>query len=353
MKTFRTSMTGLLVACLLVVTGAPAAAQVADPMRPAVAGVLLPFFSDPAVGFVSVLQVISPVGANNPLHMVFFSATCLRNISLEDELTLNQAKAYVSSASPFLLNFNGLAAIARSINGIDLLPLTYPLHTRVHWIDTSNGRLRALEPITLDTFLRLTGGVSTGLCATGGSDSGFCWNPLGSAATFVTPQETPTLRASIVLICPRSTIQSSGGGGVFPVSAGFPRLINRDGSFGFPPSDLILGTSTTRLRAQIYDDNEALVRDLEIPCDCLTVRTLASLDSTYALPPTNLGAHTVPVWYTVLKSTLSGPAPGQHTSFTGYWTLEQAGSPATLFNRMSSISRDNLDTGADNSHGNR
>lgn len=352
MKTFRASMAGLLVACLLMVTGTPAAAQVADPMRPAAAGVLLPFFSDPAAGFVSVLQVISPLGGNNPLHMVFFSATCVRNSSVADELTLNQAKAYISSASPLLLNFNGLATIARSLDGNNLLPLTYPLHTRVHWIDTSNGRLRALEPITLDTFLRLTGGVSTGLCG-GGFDNGFCWNPLGSAATFVTPQETSTQRASIILICPRSTIQSSGGGGVFAVSAGFPRLINRDGSFGFPPSDPFFGTSTTRLRAEIYDDNEALVRDLEIPCDCLTTRTLASIDGIYSTPPTNLGAHTVPVWYTVLKSTTSGPAPGQHTSFTGYWNLEQTGPPATLFNRMSSASRDNLDAGTDNPFGNR
>ena len=57
------------------------------------------------------------------------------------------------------------------------------------------------------------------------------WNPLRSAASFVTPQESASIRGSLYLICPRATIQSPTGGGVFP-SQPFPRLVNRDGSPG-------------------------------------------------------------------------------------------------------------------------
>ena len=376
MRRLTAPMVGLLVCALLTVPARPATAQLSDPLRPAAAGVLLPFFSDPAAGFVSVFEVTSPVVATvstNPLHMVFFTATCTRSGSVSDEHTANQTKAYISSASPFFLQFNGLAAIARSVNGTDLLPLAFPIHSRVHWIDVKTGRLRELEPIVLDVFLHLVdlpgAGPSIGLCVAGptapplaatpfnGFNNGFCWSPLASASTFVTPQESLSMHASIILICPRATIQSSTGGGVFPVAAGFPRLVNRDGSFGFLGSSPITGGSATRLRGEIYDDNEALVRDLDIPCDCLTSRTLASIDAVYSLPPTNLGAHTVPVWYTVLRSTSPptdpAPAPSPYNSFTGYWNLEVTGSTATLFHRMSTASLDNLNGGLSNPVGNR
>src|SRR6185369_10228126 len=156
----------LLVVCLLTAAAVPATAQLADPLSLAASGVLLPFFSDPAAGFVSVLEIVSPVVPNsigfvppfsftNPLHAVFFSATCVRDGSAGDVETAKQAKALISSASPFLLSFNGLAAIGLTLQGNDLLPLNFPLHTRTHWIDTKTGRLRELEPIILDTFLSL------------------------------------------------------------------------------------------------------------------------------------------------------------------------------------------------------
>src|SRR5262245_3684916 len=113
---------GLLVVCLLMAAAVPANAQLADPLSLAASGVLLPFFSDTAAGFVSIFEITSPViptvtgttfpfDFTNPIHAVFFTATCARNGSAADELTAKQAKAYISSASPFLLSFNGLAAI--------------------------------------------------------------------------------------------------------------------------------------------------------------------------------------------------------------------------------------------------
>ena len=83
----------------------------------------------------------------------------------------------------------------------------------------------------------------------------------------------------------------------------FWRLVNRDGSLGFLSSNVITCNSAARLRGRIYDDNEVLARDIEIPCDCLVKLPLLSIDVVYSLPPTNLGAHTVPVWYTELEST--------------------------------------------------
>jgi hypothetical protein len=365
----------------------PATAQLADPLSLAASGVLLPFFSDTANGHVSVLEIASPVvptvigntfpfDFTNPLHAVFFRENCARASSAQDEQTSKQAKAYISSAAPFLLGFNGLAAIGSSLNGNDLVPLNFPIHSRTHWINTKSGRLRELEPINLDNFLQLNAaflplvvnfgaGASIGLCVSGpttpplaatpfnGTSNGFCWNPLRSAATFVTPQETASIIASIILICPTADIQSPTGGGVFPVAAGFPRLVNRDGSFGFLARNVITGNNTSRVRGRIYDDNEFLARDFEVGCACLSNIPVLTLDGIYATPPTNLGAFTVPVWYTELESLAGSPNPvtpvaAQHHSFTGYWNLEVTGHEGTLFHRLSNASLDNLTNGTSN-----
>jgi hypothetical protein len=363
---------GLLVMCLVLTTGAPAMAQLGDPLALAASGVLLPFFADPAAGFVSVFEVTSPVVPatvglippfefTNPIHAVFFNATCARDGSAADVLTVKQAKAYISSASPLLLDFNGLAAFAASPGGNDLVDINFPFHSRVHWIDTKTGRLRELEPITVATFLSLQPSFlplveNPGAGASTALPSPFVWNPLRSAATFVTPQESPSLRASLYLICPSASIQGPTGAGVFS-SPPFPRLVNRDGSFGFPERHVITGNSVARLRARIYDDDETLVRDTEIPCDCLTARTLLDIDGLYAVPPASLGVTTVPVWYTELESTAQNPNPiggtATHFSFTGYWGLEVTGTGATFFHRLSHASLDNLSAGTANPFGNR
>src|SRR5262245_17411605 len=137
--------TVLLVVCLSITFAAPATAQLGDPLSLAASGVLLPFFSDPAAGFVSIFELTSPVvptttgttfpfDFTNPLHAVFFNATCARDGSAADVFTAKQAKAYISSAPTFLLNFNGLAAIAAAPNGNDLSGRTFPFHARTHWI---------------------------------------------------------------------------------------------------------------------------------------------------------------------------------------------------------------------------
>jgi hypothetical protein len=364
----------------------PATAQLADPLSLAASGVLLPFFSDPAAGFVSVIEVVSPVvpttqgfqpafNFTNPLHAVFFRENCSRFSSVADVETAKQAKAFISNASPFLLNFNGLAAIASTVQGNDLLPLNFPLHTRTHWIDAKTGRLRELEPIILDTFLGLNpaflplvenpgAGGSIGLCGPGAGvfagsvNNGFCWSPLRSAATFVTPQDSAAIQASIYLICPTADIQSPTGTGVFPIAAGFPRIQNRDGTFGFPSRNVITGNNATSLRGRIYDDDEDLVRDILVPCACLTTTRVTAIDTIYTLPPANLGSHTVPVWYTELEAQSVNPNPvvpgsAQFFSFTGYWGLEVTGHEGTLFHRMSNASLDNLSFGTFNPFANR
>jgi hypothetical protein len=288
--------------------------------------------------------------------------------------TAKQAKALISSEEPLLLNFNGLAAIASTIQGNELVPLHFPLHTRTHWIDAKTGRLRELEPITLDTFLTIApeflplvenvgAGASVGLCGPGAGvfagsiNNGFCWSPLRSAATFVTPQESASLKATVYLICPTADIQNTAGGGVFPIAAGFPRIQNREGTFGFPARNVITGANSTFLRGRIYDDDEDLVRDVLVPCACLTTTPVLSIDTVYSLPPTNLGAHTVPVWYTELETQNATSNPvtpnPQQFAFTGYWGLEVAGHEATFFHRLSNASLDNLSFGTFNVFANR
>jgi hypothetical protein len=378
----------LLVVFLLTMAAVPATAQLADPLSLASSGVLLPFFSDTANGHVSVFEIVSPVvpttvgftppfNFTNPLHAVFFRENCSRDGSAGDVETSKQAKAYISSASPFLLNFNGLAAIAQTLQGNDLVPLSFPIHTRTHWINTKSGRLRELEPIILDTFLTLDAaflplvvnpglGASIGLCAPGitltnsgftGINNGFCWSPLRSAATFVTPQESASIVGTIYLVCPTADIQSPTGTGVFPIANGFPRIQNRDGSFGFPGRSVINGANVTVVRGRIYDDNENLVRDTTVGCNCLSGIPLLNIDTVYGLPPTNLGPSTVPVWYTELETTAVNPNPvtgtAQQFSFLGYWGLEVTGHEGTLFHRMSNASLDNLSFGTANTFANR
>src|SRR5262245_41463597 len=271
---------GVLVVGLLVMAAVPASAQLGDPLRLASSGVLLPFFSDGAAGFVSILEIVSPVvpttlgfsppfNFTNPLHAVFFQENCARNKSIADVETAKQAKAFITSAAPLTLNFNGLAAIANTLQGNDLIPLNFPIHSRTHWVDVKTGRLRELEPIILDTFLTLNpaflplvenpgAGASIGVCADGtATNNGFCWSPLRSAGTFVTPQESAAIRASIILICPTADIQSPTGGGVFPIAAGFPLIVNRDVSTGFPGRSVVTGNNVTTLRGRIYNDDES------------------------------------------------------------------------------------------------
>jgi hypothetical protein len=400
----------LLVVCLLTMAAVPATAQLGDPLSLAASGVLLPFFSDSASGFVSVLEIVSPVVPTNlgvtppfnflnPIHAVFFTATCVRDKSIADVETAKQAKAFITTASPLTLTFNGLAAIGNTLQGNDLVPLSFPLHTRTHWIDAKTGRLRELEPIILDTFLTLNPAFlplvanvgangSIGICGLGAAatslgttlggvlNNGFCWNPLRSAATFVTPQETTSLKASIYMICPTADIQGGSpssnptlvNSGVFNPSAtvvsgqitagGFPRIQNRDGSTGFPSRQVVTGNNVTTLRGRIYNDDESGPKDILVPCTCLSTTTVASIDSIYSTAPVNLGAFTVPVWYTELEAQSVNPNPvvagsSQFFSFTGYWGLEVTGREGTLFHRMSNASLDNLSFGTANPFANR
>jgi hypothetical protein len=374
---------GVLVGCLLMVAVAPASAQTADPLSLATSGVLLPFFSDAAAGYVSVLEIVSPVvpttigfqppfSFTNPLHIVFFRDNCVRDKSVSDVETAKQAKALITTAQPLALTYNGLAAIARTLEGNDLRPLNFPLHTRTHWIDAKTGRLRVLEPIILDTFLTLNPaflplvanpgeGASVGLCGT--FVNGYCWSPMRSAATFVTPQESAAIKASIYLICPTADIQGPNPPGTLANRSGifnpnfFPFIANRDASTGFPSRSVINGNNVTVLRGRIYNDDESGPKDILVPCACLTTTTVASIDSIYATAPANLGSHTVPVWYTELEvqTVTSNPVTpnAQQFSFTGYWGLEVTGREAVLFHRMSTASLDNLSFGTSNIQANR
>jgi hypothetical protein len=393
-----------LVLCLLMAAAEPASAQLADPLSLASSGVLLPFFGDPAAGFVSVFEIVSPVvpistgGAiglfTNPLHAVFFRENCVRDKSIADVETAKQAKEFISTASPFTLTFNGLVAIANTLQGNDLVPLSFPIHTRTHWIDAKTGHLRVLEPIILDSFLTLNpaalplvvnvgAGGSIGLCGLGSTvssigvlNNGYCWSPLRSAASFVTPQEGASLKATLYLICPTADIQggspasapTSVNSGIFNPSpsvvtgsltaGGFPRIQNRDGSTGFPSRGVITGGNVTTLRGRIYNDDESGPKDITVPCACLSSTTVASIDSLYSTPPTNLGSFTVPVWYTELEAQSVNPNPAvagnaQYFSFTGYWNLEVPGRAGVLFHRLSDASLDNLSLGTANPFANR
>lgn len=95
--------------------------------------------SDPPIVYRRGNACLTPVDTNN----TFFRENCARSTSASDLFTPKQAKAFISDASPLLMNFNGLAAIASTVQGNDLVPLNFPLHTRTHWIDAKTGRVRS------------------------------------------------------------------------------------------------------------------------------------------------------------------------------------------------------------------
>ena len=399
-------LTGLMVVLLavglLTVAGAPpATAQLADPLSLAASGVLLPFFSTTASGFISVLEVASPtvpflslinpgpiLNPNNSIHMVFFSDACSQGQSFPDVLTPKQAKMYVSTVTPSWPQNNGLVAIAKSLpgSGTSLDPLDYPIWTRMHWLDTKTGRLRELEPITVDTFDHLVNSASvTGLAGqiltsvgspatypaagfppavnsptvVASTASPLVWNPMRTAASWMTIQEGANVAATVYVICPRATIQSatSTSAGIFARTK-FPALNNHPSSSGavvqgFPANNNIALTAPMSLNGRIYDTDEEGPFDFSLPCDCLTVQPLKTLHTKYSDPPKVIAnkPYLVPSWYTEVEARSVNPnqsndpsnfPPSQFFSFTGYWGLEITNFPSTLFHRFSNSSLDNI-----------
>jgi hypothetical protein len=296
----RKLIVGLMAVGLLVGAGT-ASAQApgsADPLGLITSGGIVPFFA--STGNLSFLEVSSPVGENsgflsNPFHLVFFNAACTRVESVDLPLTTNDIELLDTGiitvqGSPI----DGLIAFGGTVDGVNLVPLSNPVHVRVFWADLNNDFVRVLEPIS--AFNAEASPIQT-------------WNPLRSAATFFAPVEGPDFHTTLILICPNI-------GGVFPTAAGFP---------AFP----ITASASNQLLGLVFDDEEDFLRDVLTPCVCLTERDLTAISGVYS----DTGAAPLGT-YTELSG---GAVTGGFASFTGYRAISAGG--LDVFGRLSNGSR--------------
>jgi hypothetical protein len=289
-------------------------------------------------------------------------------------MSTNDLEILELDTDPWPLGANdGLIAIGRiGPDEFTLRPLVNPLHTRVYWFNIQSDRLklaRVVEPITLDSADFPSGG---GAVTTGGADPLVAfqpvvanyphqWNPLRTAATFFAPNETDPgfLHTNLILICPKSGIQSnSSTGGVFP-GRDFPWFIaprneaaaptNTLPRPGFPgafattstPVNTSAGTGATgSLRAVIYDVNEKLLRDVRSNCDCVFKQSVLNIDLVYG----NV-VQAPDGTYTELQA---DPTPTADFGFTGYKVLSIVGERLEIpeaFGRLSNGSRKQVQSG--------
>jgi hypothetical protein len=189
--------------------------------------------------------------------MFFFDTTCTRSgPSVGSPLTTNDTD---------LLSLNHIGGIpSRGLVAIGsiadagpfdrLQPLSNPIHARVLWINAGKDFIRVLEPIAIQNAETL--------------DTTQTWNPLRTAAAFHAELQSPTTFSTLVLVCPTKAVTT----GIFPVSA-FPML---------RPKPIVNGPTPLFLR--IYDDEENFRRNVDVTCDCLSLRPLATIDTIYSDP---------------------------------------------------------------------
>jgi len=332
----KSILVGLLVAFLLVGV-VPATAQViqqggiGDPLTLAASGVVIPFYTNN--GFVSTIQVASPVSDNPNAHMFFFDATCARlPISVGIPLTTNDiAFQQIGSdqGGPVTSGLNGLVTLAgASQSGFDLVPLTNPVHVRMYVFNATSAFSRVIEPIIINTaeFPSLA----------------HWWSPLRTGATFFAPLQSDLthIKTDLYLICPENSIeggpgaafgQDTGGGDLSFTTTGFPQINPR-----FPA--VSTGHQTNAIRVRIYDTNEIFKRDFTIDCDCvIQYLKIADTINPFYKDPVEAALGT----YTELTSAPGGTA---RTTFTGYTdTYNENNGANHFFGRLQNGSQLSID----------
>lgn len=269
----RKLMVGLMMVVGLLAVTPPAMAQSfvvpgsGDPVGLITSGAVLPFLGEgttPGGTGLSFLELLSPVDFTT-VHMFLFDANCVRNgPSINVELTPNDvALVRIDNIGPP----TGLVTAAQSDSGgFTLFPwrpeLGQTIAARTLWANSNGNFVRVIDPIALATLDDL---VPTG---TGG------WHPMRTAAAFFAPFEGGGLHTTIYFVCPNANIQRHvpTNAGAFNPTNGFPTI--------FP--NLAAAGATTPLRVRVYDDDEALLRDVTSTCSCLTVRKVTDLDAVYA-----------------------------------------------------------------------
>lgn len=243
---------GLIVAGLLACAGQVQAQDngTGDPLGLIASAAIQPFWSS-GENF-TVIEITSPVRSNTDLHAIFFDNTCARDQSVPLPVTQNGLLLF--TPDDIGIAYNGLAVIARTPNDINLspIPLEAPIHVRGHWVNFANDHIRVLDPISV---------------VAAESSPQQTYNPLRSGVDFTSPVEGSTFNTTIFLVCPRSTVTD-----VLPAKDAFPAAPR-----------IAFGTTAANsgIVGVIYDDDETPLRNIQVPCVCITPLPVLDINSVY------------------------------------------------------------------------
>jgi hypothetical protein len=255
----RKSVIGLMVVALLLCAGQAGAVDngTGDPLGLIASGAIQPFF---ALGAnIAVIEVTSPVGNNFDLHGIFFDANCVQDFSIPIPVSENDVEIF-SAKTAFGVNYNGLLVIAGTANQVALIPAFNPFHVRSQWVNLAGDFIREIDPISI-------------VAAESGNPPAIpqqTWNPFRSAASFGNPIEGAVFHTEIFLVCPSANVT-----GVLLVADGFPAPPKF--AFAFTKAAALIG-------GVVYNDDEVPLRNIFVPCGCLSMFPVLTLNPVYGDP---------------------------------------------------------------------
>ncbi len=300
-------LVGLLVVGLLSMAG-PAWALLGDPLTLINSGAIEPFFASPGGGDIWIIDLRSPVTPNTSpaTHLVFFNSSCTRTESVAFPQTANELDLINISSTTSTVAGGGLAVIAGSVNGVDLVPLASPIHTRVYWINVAQDFFRDIQGIQIDWEAAPS---ACGSCT---------WSPFRSGGTFFAPSQSSVFQTTVYIACPTTNVVGT------PSTAGV-----------IAGAPLVPLPAATSIQGRVFEwITEKFRRDISVTCSCVTTKSVTDLSTIYADP-------TVAATYTELLGG-TGAAPALFWASTAI-RITIPGQTFDFFGRVNNTNRQLLD----------
>jgi hypothetical protein len=288
---------GVAIGVALLLMAGQASAQnngTGDPLSLISSAVIQPFWSLAADN--TLIEVTSPLD-DNALHVVYFDSTCARLFSAPKFVSHKGAIAFSPDVDG--VNVAGLAVIGRSVGG-QFNPLPIPdadgIHVRGHWFNFAADFVRLVDPIAVKS-----------------AESAQTYSPLRSAASFGAPVDTSPFSTFLYLICPGPLVVPFAGGPA-PALASPP--------FPAPPLIAWMPAQPGLIFGVLYDDDEDVLIDFRLPCNCSSMFQLSTdISPLYGNPANFLGefvSYTELFTYNVVGTSPPPAVTANPLTFTGY-----------------------------------